>query len=194
MYNQIDSNKRKTWVLIAGISAFIVLLFYVFALVNGMTPGPTIITGVIFASIYSLIAYYLSDKAALMSSGAKQIEKKDSPEIWRMVENLCISSGLPMPKVYIIQDEVPNAFATGRDPAHASIAFTTGLLKIMNKQELEGIAAHELSHVKNYDIRVMTITVVLVGLIILIAEIFLALGSTAADAERNLAKRDSSFS
>ncbi len=176
MYSQIDSNKRKTWVLIAAVSAFIVLLFYVFALAYGTDPGATIIAGVIFASIYSLIAYYLSDKAALMSSGAKQIQKSDAPEIWRLVENLCISSGLPMPKIYIINEDVPNAFATGRDPKHASIAFTTGLLKIMNKQELEGIAAHELSHVKNYDIRIMTITVVLVGLIILIAEIFLRLG------------------
>jgi len=176
MYSQIDSNKRKTWVLISLVSAFIVFLFYIFALVYDIDPGATVITGTMIATVYALFAYYLSDKAALMSAGAKEIQKKDAPDVWRLTENLCIASGLPMPKVYIINDRVPNAFATGRDPEHASIALTTGLLKILNKQELEGVIAHELSHIKNFDIRIMTITVVLVGLIILIADIFLRIG------------------
>ncbi len=101
------------------------------------------------------------------------MEKHESPELYRIVENLCIANGQPMPAIYIIEDDSPNAFATGRDPEHASVAFTTGLLNMLTKQEIEGVAAHELSHIKNYDIRIMTIVVVLVGAIMLISDIFL---------------------
>ncbi len=159
-----------------GMSAVIVLLFYVFSLYVGTDPIATMVVGAVFSIVYSLISFYASDRVALMSSGAKQIRKQDSPELWNMVENLSITAGIPMPKVYVINDEAPNAFATGRDPKHASVAFTTGILKLMNRQELEGVTAHELSHIKNYDIRVMTVTVVLVGLIVLIADIFLRIG------------------
>lgn len=130
---------------------------------------------VIIAVVQALVSYYSGDKIALSISGAKQIEKRDNPQLWRDVENLCITAGLPMPKVYIINDPAPNAFATGRDPARASLAVTTGLLEKLDNSELQGVIAHELSHIGNYDIRLMTIVVVLVGVIALISDIFLRL-------------------
>lgn len=173
MYSQITANKRKTWLLIAIACAVIVVLSVAFGAAYDVDPGSSVVIGTVFATIYSLFSYYFSDKIALSVNGAKQIQKSDAPEIWNIVENLCIADGLPMPKVYIMDDASPNAFATGRDPQHASIAFTTGLLAILDKQELEGVTAHELSHVKNYDLRVMTIVVVLVGAIMIMSNIFL---------------------
>ncbi len=175
MYSQITSNKRKTWLLIIIACSIVMLLSVVFGAANGVDVYSSIIMGTVFGSIYALISYYFSAKTALWSTGAKEIKKAQAPEIWNIVENLCIANGQPMPKVYIIDDPSPNAFATGRDPNHAAIAFTTGILSILNKQELEGVAAHELSHVKNYDIRVMTIVVVLVGAIMLFADLFIHL-------------------
>ncbi len=173
MYDQIAANKRKTWFLIILVAGLIIGLSALYSYIQGIDPASMIIVGTIIASVHALISYFLADKVALASSGAKAIKKQDSPELWRLVENLCIASGQPVPAIYIIQDESPNAFATGRDPEHASIAFTTGILNILDKQELEGVIAHELSHVKNYDIRVMTIVVVLVGAIMLLADIML---------------------
>jgi len=173
MYSQITSNKRKTWLLIAVACTVIVLLSVIFGAANGVDAGSSAVLGTMFATIYSLFSYYFSDKIALAVNGAKQIQKSDAPEIWNIVENLCIADGVPMPKIYIMDEASPNAFATGRDPKTASIAFTTGLLAILDKQELEGVAAHELSHIKNYDLRVMTIVVVLVGAIMLMSNIFL---------------------
>ncbi|MBP9828315.1 M48 family metallopeptidase [Patescibacteria group bacterium] len=173
MYSAISANKRRTWVLIFLMSAFIITLFAVLGTAYGIDAGAAIVLGTMFSTIYTLFSYYASDSVALMTAGAKRIEKKDAPEIWNLVENLCIANGQPMPAVYIINDDSPNAFATGRDPKHASIAFTTGILRILEKQELEGVIAHELSHIKNYDIRVMTIVVVLVGAVTLAADIFL---------------------
>ncbi|MFA5947063.1 MAG: M48 family metallopeptidase [Patescibacteria group bacterium] len=173
MYSQITANKRKTWLLIAIACAVIVVLSVAFGAAYNVDAGSSVVIGTIFASIYSLFSYYFSDKIALSVNGAKQIEKKDAPEIWNIVENLCIADGVPMPKIYIMDDAAPNAFATGRDPQHASIAFTTGLLSILDKQELEGVTSHELSHIKNYDLRVMTIVVVLVGAIMIMSNIFL---------------------
>lgn len=106
-------------------------------------------------------------------SNANQIKKKDNPVIYRIVENLCIAEGVPLPKIYIINDSAPNAFATGRDPAHAVVCFTTGILEKLNKVELEGVTAHELSHVKNYDIRLLSIVTILVGLVALMADFFM---------------------
>jgi len=126
-----------------------------------------------FTLLYALISYYLSDKVALFAGGAKSLQKKDAPDLYRIVENLCIANGQTMPALHIIDDDSPNAFATGRDPEHASLAFTTGLLELLTKQELEGVVAHELSHVKNYDTRVMTLVVVLVGAIMLLADLAL---------------------
>ncbi|KKW30578.1 MAG: Protease HtpX-like protein [Candidatus Uhrbacteria bacterium GW2011_GWD2_52_7] len=173
MYNQIAANKRKTWVLIIAMTAVILGLSWLFGVVNNVDPASTVIIGTMFSTVYALISYYASASIALASSGARQIQKSDAPELWNLVENLCIANGQPMPKVYIINDASPNAFATGRDPEHAAIAFTTGLVQILDRKELEGVAAHELSHIKNYDIRVMTIVVVLVGAVMLIADMLL---------------------
>jgi heat shock protein HtpX len=126
----------------------------------------------VLAGITSIGSYYYSDKIVLATSGAKEIKKPDNPELFRTVENLCIGDGLPMPKVYIINDASPNAFATGRDPKHAIVCVTTGILEILDKSELEGVIAHELSHVKNFDIRLMGIVAVLVGFIAIAANLF----------------------
>ncbi len=173
MYDQIAANKRKTWFLIILVAGIIIGLSALYGYIQGYDIGATIIVGAMIASLHAMISYFFADKVALMTSGAKQIKKQDAPELWNLVENLCIASGQPVPAIYIIQDDSPNAFATGRKPEKASIAYTTGILKILDKQELEGVTAHELSHIKNYDIRVMTIVVVLVGAIMLLADIML---------------------
>jgi len=126
----------------------------------------------ILAGAMSIGSYYYSDKIVLATSGAKPIQKSDNPELFRIIENLCIGDGLPMPKIYIINDPSPNAFATGRDPQHAIVCVTTGILPLLNKSELEGVIAHELSHVKNFDIRLMGIVAVLVGFIVILANLF----------------------
>lgn len=171
MYQQIQANKRKTNILIAMF--FIVVMAIGWFLGSYLNYGYGIfVFAVIFSIFSSLISYYQGDKIALMSTGAKRIEKNDNPYLYRMVENLCIAAGMPMPKVHIIQSPALNAFATGRDPEHASIAVTTGLLEALENEELEGVIAHELSHIQNYDIRVMTIVIVLVGTLALIADMF----------------------
>lgn len=173
MYNEIAQNKRRTWILVAIMSTLVIGLAALIGTMNGADVTTSIVVGTVIATVYSLISYYASASIALSVSGAKPIVKAQAPDIFNVVENLCIANGQPMPAIYIIDDPSPNAFATGRDPEHASIAFTTGILRILNRQELEGVTAHELSHVKNYDIRVMTIVVVLVGLISLIADVLL---------------------
>ncbi|MDP2693047.1 MAG: zinc metalloprotease HtpX [bacterium] len=171
MYTQIDSNKRKTWALI---SIFILVIAGIgYFLDYYMDAGYGIlIFALVLSILMSITSYYKSDKVALWSAGAKEIEKKDSPYVYRMVENLCITAGTPMPKVHLINSKGMNAFATGRDPEHASIALTTGLIEALENEELEGVIAHELSHIKNYDIRLMTIVVVLVGVIALVGNVF----------------------
>lgn len=157
-------------------ASFIVGVVYIFARGYGFdTPGALGLTGIslIIAGLMNFFSYYFSDKMVLSLSGAKEIQKKDHPELFRSVENLCIASGLPMPKVYIMNDSAPNAFATGRDPKHSAVAFTTGILEKLNKQELEGVVAHELSHVKNRDTLLMTIVSVLVGFVALLADGFM---------------------
>ena len=127
----------------------------------------------ICAMLYAWLQYFIAGKLAMAMTGAQEIEKKDAPELWRVVENLAITSGMPMPKVYIIDDPAPNAFATGRDPKHAIVGATTGLLEIMDKRELEAVMAHEMSHVRNYDIRVSMIAFGLVSAIGLFADLAL---------------------
>jgi heat shock protein HtpX len=127
----------------------------------------------IISGLMSFASYYYSDKIILGMSKAKQIKKSDNPEFFRIVENLCIGAGIPMPKVYVIEDSAPNAFATGRDPKHAVVCATTGILQKLNKIELEGVIGHELSHIRNFDIRLMAIVVVLVGLVALLADFFM---------------------
>lgn len=168
MYSQIDSNKRKSVLLIFLFVSFVLALGWFFGYANDTGYSGLAIAAVISTGI-ALFGYYKGDKVALMASGAKPIAKEEHPYVYRMVENLCITAGLPMPKVHIIGDPAPNAFATGRDPEHASIAVTTGLVEKLENEELEGVIAHELSHIKNYDIRLMTLVIVLVGIIALLA-------------------------
>lgn len=175
-YTQISSNRVKTWFIMFFFAFFVTVVFYIFASAYGFdAPSALGISGIalILAGIMNFFSYYTSDKLVMAISGAKQIQKKDNPELFRTVENLCIVSGLPMPKVYLIDDTAPNAFATGRDPKHAAIAFTGGILSKLSKLELEGVAAHELSHVGNYDTRLMTIVSILVGTVALAADFFL---------------------
>ncbi|RJQ38930.1 zinc metalloprotease HtpX [Candidatus Microgenomates bacterium] len=171
IYSQISSNKLKTWLIIGLFITFITTLFYVYAKASGI--GLSFVGfALIISGLMSLGSYYYSDKIILGMSGAKQIKKEDNPQLFRIVENLSIGNGVPMPKVYIIEDSAPNAFATGRDPKHAVVCVTTGILGKLNKVELEGVIAHEISHVKNYDIRLMAVVTILVGLVALLADFF----------------------
>ncbi len=172
IYSQISSNKTKTWLIIILFIAFITTIVFVYGKVSGYGLSYAGIA-LIISGVVSFGSYYYSDKMVLGMSSAKQIKKEDSPEVFRIVENLCIGEGIPIPKIYIIKDTAPNAFATGRDPKHAVICVTTGILEKLNKAELEGVIAHELSHVRNYDIRLMSIVVILVGLIALLADFFM---------------------
>ena len=175
-YTQVSSNRLKTWLIMFFFAFFVTFVFYIFASAYGFNaPSALGISGIalIIAGIMNFFSYYTSDKIVMAISGAKQIQKKDNQDLFRTVENLCIASGLPMPKIYIIEDTAPNAFATGRDPKHAAIAFTTGILSKLSKLELEGVTAHELSHVGNYDTRLMTIVSILVGTVALAADFFL---------------------
>ncbi|MFA4831663.1 MAG: M48 family metallopeptidase [Patescibacteria group bacterium] len=171
MYSQIDSNKRKTIILITIFLIFIIALGWFLGVYLNYGYG-LFAFAVIFSIGTSLVSYYTGDKIALMTTGAKQIKKEENPYVYRMVENLCITAGMPVPKVHLINSPALNAFATGRDPKHASIALTTGIIEALQNEELEGVIAHELSHIKNYDIRLMTIVVVLVGLIALVSDFF----------------------
>lgn len=171
MYRQIETNKRKANLLIIVFTVLIVFLGWIFNRLYPEFGYAPLIVAVVISILMSLISYYQGDKVALITSGAKgPISQQDNPYVYRMVENLCITAGLPMPKIYIIEDEVMNAFATGRDPEHASIALTTGIIKKLENEELEGVIGHELSHIKNYDIRLMMMVVVLVGIISLLAD------------------------
>ncbi len=171
MYEQISSNKHRTWILLG---AFLVLLWVLAFLISKAVGRPGILFFIgVFSIAYALISYFVGDKMALAVNGCQQIAKKDDPRLWRTVENLSITDGLPMPKVYIMNDPSPNAFATGRDPNHSAVCATTGLLQIMDDNELQGVIAHELGHVKNLDIRVNTLAFALVGVISMIADFFL---------------------
>lgn len=173
MYNQITSNKRKTNLLIAIFFVVIVGVGYAFSLYTGESPVVMMGLAAVVSLTMTLIGYFSGDSIALASAGAKEITKESNAYLFNMVENLCITSGMkPVPRVYIIQDPSINAFAAGRDPEHASIAVTTGAMEKLENEELEGVLAHELSHIKNYDIRLMTIVIVLVGSIALLADMF----------------------
>ena len=168
MYKQIDSNKRKTFGLMLVFVLIISALVWVWTQYYGNSQY--VFVAVFISAIVSLFSFYSGDKVALWQAGAKEIKKSDNPYVWRLVENLSITAGLPMPKVYIIDDPAMNAFATGRDPKHASVALTTGLINHLENEELEGVLAHELSHIKNYDIRLMMIVIICIGIITLLAD------------------------
>jgi len=173
MYRAIAANKRNTVFIIALFVVIIAGLGYVATFFFGGDPLTITIGTLIGAGIYTLIQYFAAGRQALAISGAHEIQKSDDPRLYRIVENLSITNGMPMPKVYIINDDAPNAFATGRDPKHAVVAATTGLLAILEDDELEGVMAHELGHVQNYDIRVSTIVFGLVVAVGFIADILL---------------------
>ncbi len=171
MYSAIAANKRKTVVIMAVFLVIIGALGWLFsAIYNDLT---VLYLVLVFGGIYMLIQYFAASSMALAVNGAHQIAKRDNPRLFRTVENLTITVGLPMPKIYVIDDPAINAFATGRDPEHAVVCATTGLLEIMNDSELECVMAHELGHVQNYDIRVMMIVFGLVSVISLLADMLI---------------------
>jgi len=170
MYEQISSNKRRTFILLLAFLVLLWALAYVISVATGQR-GLLFFIG-LFSLAYALFSYFAGAKMALAVNKAKEITKKDNPRLWRTVENLAITEGMPMPKVYIMQDPALNAFATGRNYDHAAVCATTGLLESLNDSELEGVMAHELGHVKNYDMRVSTIAFALVGIISMIADFF----------------------
>jgi len=169
MYSQIDSNKRRSVLLIFIFVIFVAMIGFLLGLINGQSQGQYPYGFVMIALMISLIMtsilYFSGDKIALSVNGAKEITKEQNPYLYNMVENLCLTSGQPIPKIYIMDDPAINAFATGRKPEISSIAVTTGALQKLANEELEGVIAHELSHIKNYDIRLMMLVAVLVGTI-----------------------------
>ena len=168
MYKQIAENKRRTVLIIIG---FVVMIGVIAGIFAYFYRDPWIaVWTIVVALVYALIQYYCAGSIAMVMTGAKEITKKDNPRLYNTVENLSITTGLPMPKVYIINDNAPNAFATGRDPKHAAVAATTGLLDIMDDKELTAVMAHEMSHVRNYDIRVSMIVFGLVCVVGLISD------------------------
>lgn len=186
MYSAIAANKRNTVIIMAVFVGLVGAVGWAISYVNGDRSLAYWIVGV--AAIYALIQYFIASKLALALNGAEEIEKKDNPRLYRIVENLTIATGMPMPKVYIINDPAPNAFATGRDPQHAVVAATSGILEVMNDRELEAVMAHEISHVRNYDIRVSMIAFGLVSAIALLSDIALRMmffGDNRRDNQNN---------
>jgi len=172
MYDQITSNKRKSWLLLTLFLGVIAALGYTGGAYSGDYVGALTIAGII-AIVMALTSYYSGDKIALSLAGAYPITHDQNTYVYHLVENLCIAQGLPTPKIYLIPDQAMNAFATGRDPQHASLALTEGIVKKLANEELEGVIAHELGHIKNFDIRLATLVIVLVGTITILADIFL---------------------
>ncbi len=171
IYTQADSNTRKTWFLLTGFLVFIIVIGWLFSyLLNS--------NGILYFAVFLSIAtsfgsYWWSDKIVLAMYRAKPIEHNQNPELYHIVENLCITAGLPVPKIYILPEIQPNAFATGRDKNHAVVAVTQGLLSSLNKTELQGVLAHELSHIGNKDMLLSTIVAVLAGVVAMLANMFL---------------------
>ena len=170
LYNQADKNTRLTWTYITGFLIFVIGVGYVFA--GAMGNSTILYVAVIFSVLMSFGSYWWSDKIVLAMSSAKEIDHDSNREIYHIVENLCITAGLPVPKIYIIEDTAINAFATGRDPEHGVICLTTGIISRLEKKELEGVIAHELSHIGNRDILLSTVVVILVGFVTLLADFF----------------------
>jgi len=171
LYTQAESNIRKTWLYLTFFFFFIIFLGW---LISYLLETQVVLwIALIFSILTSFGSYWYSDKIVLAMTKAKPIEKKDNPELYRIVENLTIAAGLPLPKIYILEEAQPNAFATGRDANHAVVAVTRGLLNKLEKTELEGVIAHELSHIGNKDILLGTIVVVLVSVVVFLSDFFL---------------------
>lgn len=171
IYTHSESNTRKTWVLISLFFVFIIGLGWIFSYV--FQNSDILIFAVIFSIVMNVAGFWYSDRVVLAMTKARAIKKEDAPELYRLVENLCITAGLPLPRIYILPEQQPNAFATGRDASHAVVAVTQGLLQKLDKAELEGVISHELSHIGNKDMLLMTVVVVLVGFVSIIADFFL---------------------
>ncbi len=172
LYDLISRNKMKSILLVIGFIVLVALLGWLFGELTGFGIGGLFIAG-LFSSVFAIVSYYWSDKIALSVSGAQPADEREFSYLHNTVEGLAIAAGIPKPAIYIIDDPAINAFATGRDPQHAAIAVTTGALTRLNRQELEGVIAHELSHVKNYDIRFSTLVVVLVGIVVMLSDLIL---------------------
>jgi heat shock protein HtpX len=171
LYTHQGANIRKTWYLMAVFLILVIGLGYVMAQILG--DSSILYVSVIFAIVMNVGSYWWSDKLVISMTGAKPVTKQTHPMYWNVVENLSITAGLPMPKVYVVEDPAPNAFATGRNPEHSAVAATTGLLSILNQTELEGVMAHELSHIGNRDMLVSTVAVVLAGFVAILADFFM---------------------
>lgn len=169
MYKHIAANKRNTVIILIAFIAIIATIGAAFAYY--FQDFYILVYFSTIATIYAIIQYFAASRLAVAMTGAKKIEKKDDPRLYNVVENLSISTGLPMPEIYIIEDSAPNAFASGRDPSHSLVAATTGLLDIMNNNELTAVMAHEMSHIRNYDIRITTIVFGLVSVVGFISDI-----------------------
>lgn len=187
VYDRIAANKRETWLLMILFLVLVGGLAAAIALGLGLGVGGLGVVGIIII-VYALFSYFASTQVVLTISGAREVTKDEEWEYVRRVENLCIGAGLPMPRTWVLEDSAPNAFATGRDPQHAHVVVTRGLLDKLEPAELEGVLAHELSHIGNYDIRVMTIVTVLVGVVALLSD--LALRFTALGAGGRRGSRD----
>ena len=171
LYNIADSNSRKTFFLITIFLIFVILLGWLFSYALDSTI--ILYIAVIFSIATSISSYWFSDKIVLNATRAQPIKKEDNPELYRIVENLAITAGIPMPKVFILNEAQPNAFATGRDEKHAVVAVTKGLLGKLERSEIEGVIAHEIAHIKNKDILLQTAVVVLVGIVVILSDFFL---------------------
>ena len=183
LYTQQSRNVFRTWTLMGAFLIIVILVGFLISQYYGNSAILYVAVG--FSLIMNVGAYWFSDKVAIASVGAHPADEDEYKELHRIVENLAITAGLPKPRVYIIDDPAPNAFATGRDKEHAVVAVTTGLLGMMNRSELEGVIAHELSHIGNRDILVMTVAVVLVGFISVIAQIFLRVSFWGGNSDRD---------
>lgn len=191
-YSYIASNKFRSVVLLLLFMAFIGGIGYIWGLYYG-NGIESIGIALVFAGFSSFAGYFWSDKIALAVNGAQAINENDDPELFHIVESLSMTAGIPMPKLYIINDPAPNAFATGRNPQHAAIAVTTGIRQIMTKAELEGVLAHEMSHIKNYDILFMTLVSVFVGTITMLADWFMRWGMWGGNRRRDDREGNSSL-
>jgi heat shock protein HtpX len=181
IYHAISSNKWKTWAIMVLFVVIITTMVFVFSKALGLSQLGLAGFALIISGLMSVGSYFYSDKLVIATSGAKQIKKSDYPTYFRTVENLSIAAGLPMPKVYVVDDASPNAFATGRDPKHAVVCATTGLINMMSESELEGVIGHELSHVKDYDIRLAGVVAVLVGFIAILSDLFIRINFFSDD-------------
>ncbi len=171
LYTHRDSNIRKTWLIFAVFLVVVIGIGWIFSRAYG---NPVILYfAVVFSVVMNFVAYWHSDKIALRMAQAFPATRENARELYNIVENLCITAGLPVPKIYLMQEPVPNAFATGRNPEHAALAVTTGLMERLNRAELEGVIAHELSHIGNRDMLVSTMVIVLVGFISILSDLFM---------------------